>query len=168
MLSPSISVGEGRTGRGEQVDCGCQTAVPARFRFPPPDSGVMPFSKKPSSPIKSDFCLSGHAEYPLENIVMLSSSPLQPGGEAKFHATVPTGLADSHEPTSGCFPDWREAFDAGIAWASWLIQNCLPILPNCQTSLNTHHNNGLGLKSGPIKPVDYWNGIVFRLFQSRR
>ena len=168
MLSPSISVGEGRTGRREQAGRGCQTAVPARFRFPPPDSGVMPFSKKPSSPIKSDFRLFGRAEYSLGNIVMFPSSPLQPGGEAKFHATVPTGLADSREPTSHCFLDWRKHSMQGSHGRHGLYETVCQFYPNRQTFPDTHHNNGLGLKSGPIRKIDYRCEIVFRLSHNGR
>jgi len=50
----STSVGVVRIGGGEQAVPGCQTGVPARYRFPPPDSGVVPFSEARPSPIKSD------------------------------------------------------------------------------------------------------------------
>jgi len=41
----STSVGVVGTGRGEQVVSGVKPAYLPNFRFPPPDSGVMPFSE---------------------------------------------------------------------------------------------------------------------------
>src|SRR5207244_4166272 len=101
--------GENRR-RGANGVGGCQTAASARFRFPPPDSGVVPFSEVRASPIKSDSYTSGRVGTPFGSIVTLPSSPVlklgitpdaapQPGGETGSSATVPTGLADSHEPT---------------------------------------------------------------------
>jgi len=90
---------------------------PARFRIPPPDSGVVPFSEKSLSPIKSDSDSSGRVGLPFEDIAISSSSP-KPRGETESNATVPTGLADSREPTTASLPDWWKRADAGIAWAS--------------------------------------------------
>jgi len=73
--------GENRK-RGAGGGCGCQTAVPARFRVSPPDSGVVPFSEKPLPPIKSDVSFSGRVGLPPENIVMFSSSPVTTWGRS--------------------------------------------------------------------------------------
>jgi hypothetical protein len=82
MLSPSTASGRGEPEEGSRRRCGCQTAVPARFRVSPPDSGVVPFSEKPLPPIKSDFGFSGRVGLPLESIVMPSSSPVTTWGRS--------------------------------------------------------------------------------------
>jgi len=84
QLSSSTGVGVEGIGEGEQANRGCQTAGSAKFRCPPPDSGVVPFSERPPSPIKSDNCLSGRVERSFGSIVMLPSSPVQPGGGTTF------------------------------------------------------------------------------------
>jgi len=83
------------------------------------------------SPIKSDASFSGRVGLPPESIVMPSSSPLQPGGGAEFYATVPTGLADSREPTLGLLPGLggsvRSRDRMGVPAC---IRFCLPTFPN--------------------------------------
>jgi len=82
MLSSSTASGRGDPEEGSRRRCGCHAAVPARFRVSPPDSGVVPFSEKPLPPIKSDSSFSGRVGLPLENIVMLSSSPVTAWGRS--------------------------------------------------------------------------------------
>jgi len=74
---------------------------PPGFRSPPPDSGVVPFSGKPSPPIKSGFELP----WP-RRIIVRSWRPcsiklprFNLGERTMIVATVPTGLAVSREPT---------------------------------------------------------------------
>jgi hypothetical protein len=56
----STSVGVVRIdGGGRAVSAGVKAAGPSSYRFPPPDSGVVPFSEEPFSPIKSDLSASG-------------------------------------------------------------------------------------------------------------
>jgi len=76
--------GENRR-RGAGVCGGCQTAAPASVRFPPPDSGVVPFSETQASPFKSDPNASGRVGTPFGSIVTLPSSPV-----LKFTASLRT------------------------------------------------------------------------------
>jgi len=86
------------TGFSGVNPCGCQTAGPADFRFPPPDSGVVPFSEEPPSPFKSDTTPLIASDYHSEALLCLHR-PRSVRGENGILATVPTGLADSREPT---------------------------------------------------------------------
>jgi len=96
-LSSSTSSGRGESEEGSKSDCGCHAAGLARFRFPPPDSGVVPFSEKPSSPIKSDFGLSGRVGLPFEITVVISIVP----------STHPYGcnLGEKRNPSRPCLRD---------------------------------------------------------------
>jgi hypothetical protein len=85
--------------------CGCHAAVPARFRIPPPDSGVVPFSEKPSSPIKSDSNSSGRIEISSGGVMSHLHRPRYSlGRKSTILATVPAGLADSRGPTWAGLP----------------------------------------------------------------
>jgi len=97
ILSSAQASGWGVPEEGNRPD-GCQTARFVRFRCSPPDSGVVPFSEKSPSPIKSDTTSLAASDYHSEarfaSIVLETSR-----GENGTLTTVPTGLADTYEPT---------------------------------------------------------------------
>jgi len=56
---------------------------------------------------------------------------LQPGGGAEFYATVPTGLADSREPTLGLLPGLEGSVRSRDRMGVLVcIRLCLPTFPN--------------------------------------
>jgi hypothetical protein len=76
-------VGGESIGRGEQTTPGVKSVSPARFRCPPPDSGVVPFSGKPPSPIKSDSGLPGRVGSSFGTSVPVPSFPSKNLGEER-------------------------------------------------------------------------------------
>jgi len=73
--------------------CGCQAAVPARFRIPPPDSGVVPFSEEPLSPIKSDANSSGRVGSSFGGVVHASIVPGTAWGENRDPSDRACGIS---------------------------------------------------------------------------
>lgn len=96
--------------------------------FPPPDSGVVPFSEKSPSPIKSDTTSLIASDYHSEALRRLHR-PRYTWGENGILATMPTGLADSREPTPafpGTCQGGRNRDRVGVSRAAEASQVPLP------------------------------------------
>jgi hypothetical protein len=65
-----------------------------------------PFPRNPCRQLRATLVSLAASDYRSKASSCLHHPRLQPGGGAEFYATVPTGLADSREPTFGLLPDW--------------------------------------------------------------
>jgi len=136
-------VGVESLGGGGRATNGCHAASPARFRGPPPDSGVVPFSGKPSPPIKSGSSFPGRVGFPFgAGVPAPSNSPVKPWGENENRSDRAYGIScltrtNSHFATHG-----GQRMRTGIARASWrtnpvhrsLDERCLPRRTSCPTA----------------------------------
>jgi len=150
------SVGEGRTGRGEQAENAgvtprCLPGSESHRRIP----ASCPFPRNPCRQLRATQVSLVASDYRPKTSSCFHHPRLQPGGGAEFYATVPTGLADSHEPTFGLLPDWWKRPMQGSHGRSGLHPPCLPFILKWQTDSYADQNNGLGLKSGLTQRVDY-------------